>query len=92
MVRKQAGQRTLEDWRNTAAQEMTVCANAQTDEILGFASWHFHLHERPKEEWAKMPSITWAEGHEKKQAEAFLGATARMRMKIWEGRPHVRKC
>jgi hypothetical protein len=92
LVRKVAGQRTLDDWRNTPFQDMMVCTNAQTGKILGFASWNFYLSERPREEWEKMPSITWAEGKEKKQAEAFLGATARMRMKIWEGRPHIRKC
>lgn len=91
LVRKTAGERTLEDWRNTAVQDIMVCANAQTGEILGFAAWCFYLSERPKEKWEKMPSITWAEGEEKKQAEAFLGATARMRRKIWEGRPHIRK-
>lgn len=91
LVRKVAGQRTLDDWRATATQDIMVCANAQTGQILGFASWNFYLSERPREEWEKMPSITWAEGKEKKQAEAFLGATARMRMKTWEGRPHIRK-
>jgi hypothetical protein len=90
-VRKVAGQRTLDDWRNTAVQDIMVCTNAQTGEVLGFAAWYFYLHERPREEWEKMPSTTWAEGEEKKQAEAFLGATARMRMKIWEGRPHICK-
>jgi GNAT superfamily N-acetyltransferase len=68
-----------------------VCTNAQTGEILGFAAWYFYLHERPREVWETMPSITWAEGEEKRQAEAFLGVTARMRMKIWEGRPHICK-
>jgi hypothetical protein len=91
LVRKLAGQRTLEEWRSTPTQEIMVCVHPRTEEILGFASWNFYLRERLREEWAKLPSITWAEGKEKKQAEAFLGATARMRMKIWEGRPHVRK-
>ena len=91
LVRKLAGQRTLDDWHNTAVQDIMVCTQAQTGEILGFATWYFYLHERPREEWEKMPSITWAEGKEKKQAEAFLGATAWMRMKIWEGRPHICK-
>jgi hypothetical protein len=91
LVRKTAGERTLEDWRNTAVQDIMVCTRAQTGEILGFATWNFYLSERPREEWEKMFPITWAEGKEKKQAEAFLGATARMRMKIWEGRPHIRK-
>lgn len=91
LVRKLAGQRTIEDWRNTAVQEIMVCVHAQTGEILGFASWQYHLRERPREEWEKMPSITWAEGKEQKRAKAFLGATARIRMKIWEGRPHIRK-
>jgi GNAT superfamily N-acetyltransferase len=91
IVRKLAGQRMIEDWRNTPDQDIVVCIHAQTEEILGFASWYFYLCERPREEWEKMPSITWAEGKEKKQAEAFMGATARMRMKTWGGRPHVRK-
>ena len=91
LVRKLAGQRTLDDWHNTAVQDIMVCTQAQTGEILGFAAWYFYLHERPREEWEKMPSITWAEGKEKKQAAAFLGATARMRMKIWEGKPHICK-
>jgi len=90
LVRKRAGQRTIEEWRNSPVQDIMVCVHAQTGTILGFASWYFYLSERLRAEWEKVPEVTWAEGKEKKQAEAFLGATARMRMKIWEGRPHVR--
>ena len=51
------------------------------------------MRERPREEWEKMPGITWAESEEeRKKAGAFLEATARMRMKVWEGRPHIREC
>jgi len=91
LVRKTAGERTLESWRNTAVQDIMVCTRGQTGEILGFATWNFYLRGRPREEWEKMFPITWAEGEEKRQAEAFLGATARMRMKIWEGRPYICK-
>ncbi len=90
-LRASAAKRTLEEAAADPSFYIVKCTDRATGTIWGFATWHVYERDRPVSEWQKRPVVDWCEGREKEVAEAFLGATADMRIKTWEGRPHVCK-
>lgn len=89
--RQLAVDRTVKSWNADPTARWMVVLNSNNTEgdLLGFALWNIHKHFRPESEWKKEPEVDWCEGRQKEIACNFLAMNARLRQKMWEGRPHV---
>lgn len=88
-VRRGACKRTESYWNADPTARWKICVDTSTNTTLGFALWNIYEHERPESEWKKQPEVTWCEGRKKEIATNFLSMNARLRQRLWEGRPYV---
>ena len=91
-TRQGAVDRTVKYWNTDPTARWMVAYDTQDEaeeQILGFALWNIYEHFRPESEWKKQPEVDWCEGRQRDIALNFLNMNARLRQRIWEGRPYV---
>lgn len=89
-VRQGAISRTEKYWSSDPTARWKICKDSlNKDSVLGFALWNIYSEQRPESEWKKQPEVDWCEGREKEIATNFLSMNARLRQKLWGGKPYI---
>lgn len=85
----EASERALKTWRQTPEMQIVKSVECGTGLITGFAKWTFYTTHRSEDQWNTKPTAPWAKGNHRRLVEQLLATTAKIRGRIWAGKPHA---